>query len=695
MQNRPLSRSGARSVSRAAGLYLTFALATGLLLGCVDAEPIPAGPWQSGVKLDTHVEDWRDEVIYQVITDRFHDGDPNNNFNVDRRSMARYHGGDWQGIIDKLDYLQALGVTTLWISPTVKNVEEDAGFASYHGYWTQDFLKHNPHFGDLRTLRKLSDELHARDMKLILDIVTNHVGQVFFYDINMNGRPDEWLAGSGAPMPGGPIGEERPLSRITEYDPDWDPDGIRSFTSLGLAGPAPVIFFYMPEINRLAPGPTHIDLNGDGIISGRDETLGFANPDWYHRKGRVIDWDAPRTGPYHHRIDGRYVDGEARLYFQNDQTLFGDFPGGLKDIATEKEAVRQALIQVFTYWIDVTDADGFRIDTLKHVEYSFWEAFAPAMRQHALSRGKRNFFMFGEAFDGNDDLLAAYTGPNQVDSVFFFSQKYAIDSVFKCPPGNTAPYCQGRTNGTSDIYGWGGENPRLDKYSRTPQPGGVTDSEGNGLAPYQLLVSFLDNHDVARYLHDRDDVNGIASLKNALTYLLTTHGIPCIYYGTEQAFYGGNDPANREDMWEPSASWFAKYDYNGYRYSPWNLDSPTFLHTQKLIGLRKAHAPLRRGNFEFLWHSTRAGNERDAGILAFQRTYQGQRVVVVINTHEGKESHTQAPDEEGGGRMQTAFPSGTRLVDVLNPEDTFTVAANGELAIGVKPLSARILVPAT
>lgn len=127
------------------------ALSGAMMTGCVDADPLPTAPHQTDVSLSTHVQDWRDEVIYQLIVDRFHNGDINNDFNVDKRSMSRYHGGDWQGIIDKLDYLQALGVTTLWISPVVKNVEEDAGFASYHGYWTVDFLKRFVQFLHMRS----------------------------------------------------------------------------------------------------------------------------------------------------------------------------------------------------------------------------------------------------------------------------------------------------------------------------------------------------------------------------------------------------------------------------------------------------------------------------------------------------------------------------------------------------------------
>ncbi|MCL2824040.1 MAG: alpha-amylase family glycosyl hydrolase, partial [Polyangiaceae bacterium] len=129
------------------------------------------------------VDDWRDEIIYQILVDRFANGDRSNDYNIVPHDPAKYHGGDWKGIEDRLDYIQALGVTTLWISPVVKNVESDAGIDGYHGYWAQDFTKTNPHFGDLAALRSMVDAAHARKIKVILDIVTNHVGQLFFYDI--------------------------------------------------------------------------------------------------------------------------------------------------------------------------------------------------------------------------------------------------------------------------------------------------------------------------------------------------------------------------------------------------------------------------------------------------------------------------------------------------------------------------------
>lgn len=674
-----------------------FAISAFHATGCVDVENLPVKPFEEGIQLSTHVQDWRDEVIYQLIVDRFQNGDVNNDFNVDTRSLGRYHGGDWQGIIDRLDYLQELGVTTLWISPVVKNVEEDAGFASYHGYWTQDFIKHNPHFGDLATLRRLSDELHKRGMKLILDIVTNHVGQVFFYDINMNGSAQEWLSGRGDnERNSGRTNDDGSLSRITEYDPDFLAHGIDAYTSMGISGKAPIVFFDMPAISRMAPGPKNIDFNNDGSI-GPLEAIGFANPDWYHQKGRTYDYDAgagsctdytnftclcPHKLTNYDGTDGGYLDGEMRGYCQNDQTLLGDFPGGLKDVATERPDVRQAMIAVFSYWIDVTDCDGFRIDTLKHVEYSFWETFAKGIREHAAKRGKKNFLMFGEAFDGNDILLASYTkNTDSVDSVFLFSQKYAIDGAFKCAPGNTSPDCGGNSQGTAGLYGWDytyGKGGRHALFSDEPRNGGI------GIAPRDVLVNFLDNHDVMRYLYNRRDEKGVDSLKNALSFLILQRGIPCIYYGTEQGFYGGNDPANRENMSDPTASIFYSIQKSLYpNYQPWDTGNPIFKHIKKVINVRKKIPALRRGTVsDKVWYSEDTTGSQ-AGIYAFYRTYEDKSALIVVNTHE-----TQTSTMDG---FEVPWSGGT-LVDALGSDTTATVSAN-RATVNVPPMTTLVLIP--
>ena len=113
----------------AAGLALT---AVSVLGGAGCGEPYDGEDFQTTAIMNGG--DWRDEVIYQLVVDRFADGDLNNNHRVMYSALGRYQGGDWQGAIDHLDYLEQLGVTTLWISPIVKNIDYDASFDGYHGY---------------------------------------------------------------------------------------------------------------------------------------------------------------------------------------------------------------------------------------------------------------------------------------------------------------------------------------------------------------------------------------------------------------------------------------------------------------------------------------------------------------------------------------------------------------------------------
>lgn len=606
---------------------------TFLLLSCIDPSIYAQSP-----QLETHVDDWRDEVVYQLMVDRFANGDVNNDYNVTQNPdvMARYLGGDYQGVIDKVDYLVELGVTAVWVSPVVVNVEEDAGVSSYHGYWTQDFKGVNPHFGDLAKFRQMVRVLHANGILVILDIVANHVGQLFYYDINRNGQADITQYGSGKD------GDE--LSIIMEWDPAYDERGVQGWTSLGESGDAPVGWVYMPELNRLPPEPAV-----------------FHDEAFYNRRGRVTDWNV------RHQVEK------------------GDFPGGLKDLDTLNPDVLEALIDVFTYWIVETDIDGYRIDTLKHIENDFWQEFAPAIRQNAAAAGKDNFLMFGEAFDGSDALIGSYTCDTRsgklgwypyessdgqyvgcdhadnlggedyqgVDSVFYFSQKFQVfDDVFKYG---------GPTSKIESLY-----SERDLHYGQAPK------AHGAGQAPRDILVNFVDNHDIPRFLYDNPSV---PALKNSLFYLLTEDGVPCIYYGTEQAFSGGNDPANREPLW-----------WSGY-----DTDGDVFLHTQSLIRLRKAYEPLRRGRFSVAWASDRVDSESDAGIFVFERSSAEGTALVVVNTHDDQVSQTSF--EVYG--MPVSFAAGTTLVEIWpeGSDRTFTVDSAGEVVVDVSPRGGSVLVP--
>jgi len=131
--------------------------------------------------------DWDEARIYFMLTDRFHDGDESNNDpngeGYDTSHAQTYHGGDFQGIIDKLDYLEELGINTIWITPIVDNVDWNVGHGQpwqyqygYHGYWAKDFTKLDEHLGDLDTFKELIDKAHDRGMKLMVDVVMNHTG---------------------------------------------------------------------------------------------------------------------------------------------------------------------------------------------------------------------------------------------------------------------------------------------------------------------------------------------------------------------------------------------------------------------------------------------------------------------------------------------------------------------------------------
>jgi len=596
--------------------------------GCMDF-----GGFDGPIELDTQVEDWRNEVIYQVLVDRFDNGDFGNDQGVRGDDLARYQGGDWKGLENRLGYLDELGVTTVWISPVVKNVDTDANFDGYHGYWTQDFEATNPHFGDLVALRSLVDTAHQRDMKVVIDIVTNHVGQAFYYDMNLNGVPDITLQGSND------AGEFR---HYTEYDPDFDPRGIQAFTSLGEAGPAPVVFQYDPATNHVPPEPAI-----------------FRDPAVYNRKGRTVNFDDP------------------------DQLLHGDFPGGLKDIDTTRCDVKETFVDVYAGWIEKTNADGFRIDTIKHVEGEFWRYFTQRIRTRLAAQGKTNFLMFGEIFDGSDELIGSFTKKelpddaalqreqscvpdgqpitgDQLDSAFYFSQHFqAVRGVFQ----DAGPTDQIRSLWEQRATNWGTE--------------AMADS--TGLIPSEVPINFLDNHDVARFLfwlRERPESERRALLHNALAFLMTAQGIPCIYYGTEQELDGGNDPANRERMWDTG------FDTAG----------ETFLWTKRLIAIRGAYPSLRRGGLIVAYSTPNTGDEPDAGILAFERAggdAGGSYALVVFNTHQDHDSVTRNGDEA----MTVLAPPGTELVDALTGERV-VVSGDGTLEVSIPPIGRAIYIPA-
>jgi glycosidase len=382
-----------------------------------------------------------------------------------------------------------------------------------------------------------------------------------------------------------------------------------------------MLFFDDPTTNRLPPQP--------GILA----TAGA-----YHGFGHIEDFSDPA------------------------QRTLGDFTGGLKDLATELDPVRATLVDAFATWVEKVDFDGYRIDTIKHVESDFWPVFAGNTRQRLAAEGKTDFLMFGEAFDGDDRLIGSYTGPGALDSVFYFSQHFTVfQNVFE------NAYDATKAQGTDQIQKLWGQ--KQTNYGTQPQPGGI------GVPPYKALVNFIDNHDVPRFLFGSN--GDVAALRNALTLLYTEDGIPCLFYGTEQEFSGGNDPGNREVLWTSGMA----------------TDGDTFAHIAHLARLRLAYVALRRGDTNVTWSSPHVAEEDDAGIFAFERTGGdagvGAYALVVLNANDFKTSSTS----NAGTVMQTSAPPGSTLVDVLDPaQATHPVDGTGHVQVSVPAQKAMILV---
>lgn len=154
-----------------------------LALAATAASSVLARP----LRLHVSSPDWRDQIIYFALTDRFDDGDPRNNDlragEFDPRSPDKYNGGDLTGLTRRVDYIKGLGATALWITPPVANqwLSPDGAHAGYHGYWAENFVKVDRHLGTLDDYRRLSHTLHEAGMFLVQDIVVNHMGDYFGY----------------------------------------------------------------------------------------------------------------------------------------------------------------------------------------------------------------------------------------------------------------------------------------------------------------------------------------------------------------------------------------------------------------------------------------------------------------------------------------------------------------------------------
>ena len=320
---------------------------------------------------------------------------------------------------------------------------------------------------------------------------------------------------------------------------------------------------------------------------------------------------------------------------------------GLDDFRTETDYVRTNMAAIYNYWTS-QGFDGFRVDTVKHVEMGFWQAWSPLVHAHAAANGKPNFFMFGEVFDGSDSKCGSYTGTQgggayKLDSVLDYPLYFRINSVFASASGNTKQL--------------------EDRYDAIP---------GNYHADAQMrLVTFLDNHDNARFM----SVGGAtpARLNVALTFLYTSRGVPCLYYGTEQAFNGTTDPNDREDMFD------GQFEQGPSLGDNFNMTHPQFLQVAMLNNFRRLYPALQIGAHVNKWYDSDS-----PGLFAYARRLGTQEVFVVFNTAGSTQTLTN---------RSTIFAPGTPIVNLFNTNEILTVTATPETPlISVPAMSAKVFV---
>ena len=495
-----------------------------------------------------HPDLWQRQSIYQIITDRFYNGDPANdnadgNYDPAGHSGTSVHGGDFKGIEQKLDYIQALGATAIWISPVVLNVRGE-----FHGYAARDFFQVDPHWGSLADLQRMIRAAHQRGLLVIDDIVVNHGG-------NLIDSADPEYPKFKYPPAGYPLRWRNPA---IQYPPPFD-------------------------LNREHPALTNL----------------------FHDNGVIQNYD------------------------DDTQVELGEL-SGLDDFRTETPYVRQQMIEIYEYWIKTAGFDGFRIDTARHVEMGFWQTWCPAIHAFAAANGKPDFFMFGEVEHKSDAKCGTYTGtmgggPFKLDSVLDYPLWFKINSVFGRADGSTKQL--------ADHYAAVASNYDASAQAR--------------------LVTFLDNHDQPRFLSPHSASNNIDRLKVALTFLYTAQGIPCLYYGTEQAFNGRKDPYDREDMFAGQFEWGPSLGDN------FNMAHPLFQWVAKLNNFRRLYPALSTGVQSVVW-----SDANGPGLFAYTRRLAGQELLVVLNTANTWQTLPACP---------SIYPAGTILANLLDPRETATV----------------------
>lgn len=543
---------------------------------------------------------WEDQVFYFMMVDRFSDGREDGYLDLagdpvagDTPAMAaadrgsalatpeeaaawreaggRFVGGTLAGLTSKIGYLRRLGVTALWVSPVLRQVPGLG--SSYHGYGVQDFLAVDPNFGTSQDLKELVRVAHDNGIYVVLDVILNHTGDVFEY------RPDRYWTEDGQ---GG-----------TFLDPRWDgnPYEVAGFRD---EHGEPTIPF--------AP----VDLGSPPSRAAGVWPAELFTPATFTAKGRINSWEH----------DPEYLEGD---FYTLRNVHLGE--GATDDFRPSAALV--ALTKVFQYWMAEADVDGYRIDTVKHMELGATRYFAAVIHEYAMSLGKENFYLIGEITGGRQrayETLEA-TGLDAALGVNDIPDK--LEYLVK---------------------GWRDPAEYFDLFRNS-----LLVRKDSHVWFRDKVVTSYDDHDQvrkgsqkARFCADGD---GERLALAVLALNTTTLGIPCVYYGSEQALDGAGDNDNyiREAMFGGDFGAFVSTGRHVF-----DEDHPVFRELGTILALRRRpeFIGLRRGR-QYLREISgdgvdfglprRLGSERLLSVVPWSRLFLDTETLCAINTDPDRE----------------------------------------------------------
>lgn len=441
------------------------------------------------------------DVMYLIMPDRFANGDPSNDIvkntrqtTLSRDTLGWRHGGDLRGVINHLDYIADLGITALWLNPTLEN---DQPLWSYHGYACTNHYQTDPRLGNNDLYLELSDQCHRRGIKMVQDIIHNHVGD------------QHWLI------------RDLPAA-------DW----IHQF----------------PKFTKTT-----------------------------YRATTLLD-------PY-------VADTDKNLM------LNGWFDAHMPDLNQDNPLVATYLTQNNIWWIEYAGIDALRLDTYAYSSETFKQQWIKA-----ILREYPNMSIFGETWVQGLPTQLYFHGQTKVKQDFQsqltgltdFQLYYAIKAAF------------------SEPFGWTEGVMRL--YETLSSDYLYTNPNGN--------ITFLDNHDLDRYLSVVG--NNTDKLKMGLAFLLTTRGIPCIYYGTEITMKNLANPDGLVRLDFPGG-WHGDPNNKFTAKGRSDTENDVFDYTRRLCQWHK--------NADVIRHGKLKQYVPEKGVYAYFRYTDRESAMIIINSN--------------------------------------------------------------